>query len=178
MLPAAKDIRLAAVRMVVEVAGSVERMVLRGDYAEIRSVDGKDFDKVINERNRVVIVVVHNKIRSSSRSEMHDMDEAIKKLPGRVLVAKVIAEENGPLLQRLNISTLPTIRVYQAGRIIHDFKGGVGKEALIGAVETCLNNSDVRRAGPGYIGPMDKNWIPEGVQRSLSRPKIPASKLE
>lgn len=178
MLPAAKDIRLAAVKMAVEVAGSIERMVLRGDHAEIRSVDGKDFDKVIGERNRVVIVVVHNKLRSSSHSEMHDMDEAVKKLPGRVLVAKVVAEKNRPLLQRLNISTLPTIRVYQAGRLIHDFKGGAGKDALISAVETCLNNSDVRRAGPGYIGPMDENWIPEGVKRSLSRPKMPASKLE
>ena len=178
MLPAAKDVRLAAFKMVLDVAGGIERMVLRGDHAEIRSVEGKDFDKVIRERNRVVIVVVHNKLRSSSRSKLRDIDEAVKKLPGRVLVAKVIAEENTLLLKKLNISTLPTIRVYQAGRLIHDFKGGVDKEDLIRAVETCLNNSDARNTGPGYIGPMDKNWIPEGVQRSLSGPKMPASKLE
>ena len=175
MLPASEGVRLATIGLIKGVVSEVERLVLRGDYAEVRSVDGETFDKVIVERNRVVIVVFHDKLKSTSRSELHNTMEAIKKLPRRVLLAKVTAEANKPLLDKLGISVLPTIRVYQAGRLVRDFGGEMAEEELVSVVNDCLNR---KKYGPGYIGPMDKNWIPDGVQRSLSRPKAPASKLE
>ncbi len=99
MLPASRGLRVAAIGLLKSVASSIERLVIRGDYAEIRMVDGEEFDMVINEPGRVVIVVIQNELTAASRSETHELDEEIKRLPGKVLVAKVIAERNQALLE-------------------------------------------------------------------------------
>ena len=180
MLPASRGLRVAAIGLLKSVASSIERLVIRGDYAEIRMVDGEEFDMVINEPGRVVIVVIQNELTASSRSETHELDEEIKRLPGKVLVAKVIAERNQALLERLNIPNVPNIRVYSRGKMVREFKGKVNKDELLSTVHHYLDNPfmpDKQVAG-GYIGPMDENWIPKGVQVKPSKPKAPMSPLD
>jgi len=178
MLPALDGVRVAAVVLVKNVTSEVMRLVVSGDYAEIRSVDGEDFEEVINEAKRVVIVVFHRELRASSRGEADELDAAVKKLPGRVLVAKIKAEENRELLDRLSISVMPTVRIYQSGRMVRNFEGGVGKDELISAVNRCLDHSNSGKSGPGYIGPMEKDWLPQGVQRTSSKFKGSTGSLE
>lgn len=178
MLPAFEDVRIASIALVKGLASEVKRMVVSGDYAEIRSVDGEDFEEVINEPRRVVIVVFHKKLRMSKQGEAHELEEEIKQLPARVLVAKITAEENTDLLRKLNISELPTVRVYQSGRLVRNFEREVGKDELISTVKSCLGRPDAGQSGPGYIGPMEQDWLPEGVYRTSPGLRAPTGKFE
>ena len=178
MLPASESMRVSAIGLIKGIASEVERLVIRGDYAEIRSVDAEDFDDVIKEPKRVVIVIFDKKLSASSRGKNHDLDEAIKKLPARVLVAKVSAEENRSLMKELNISELPTIRIYQSGSLVSSFERQLGEEELVRVVDRCLNRGKSDGSEAGYIGPMNDDWLPEGVYRNSFRFKGPGSKLE
>lgn len=178
LLPASRGIRVAAISLLKSVARSIERIVIRGDYAEVRMVDGDEFDLVINEPDRIVIVVIQSELTASSRSETQELDAAIKHLPAKVLVAKVIAERNAPLLKRLNIPVLPNVRIYKAGKMVREFRQEVDKDELIKTVNHYLNVPNSAKSGSGYIGPMDEDWMPEGVQQKRSKPKAAMSRFE
>ncbi|MCP5535561.1 MAG: hypothetical protein H7A51_04905 [Akkermansiaceae bacterium] len=178
MLPASRGVRIAAISLLKSVAAGIERMVIRGDYAEVRMVDADEFDQVINEPGRIVIVVIQNELTASSRGETHDLDEEIKRLPAKVLVAKVIAERNTSLLEKLNVPAVPNVRIYKDGRMMREFRGKVDKSEFINTVNGYLKHVDSVGSGSGYIGPMDENWMPEGVQEKQSKPKAPVGRLK
>lgn len=178
LLPASKGLRVAAISLLKSVATGVERMVIRGDYAEVRMVDEDEFDMVINEPGRIVIVVIQDELTASSHSETHDLNKEIKRLPAKVLVAKVIAERNASLLKKLNITAVPHVRIYRAGKMEREFRGKVNNEELLKTVTYYLNGPGSKASGSGSIAPMDKDWMPKGVQEKPSTPKAPMGRFE
>jgi len=178
LLPATEEVRSSVVRLVKDAVSAATSMVIRGNHAEVRFVDGKDYeDLVLNEKERLVVVVFGNKIRSTSRSEERDFDMALRKLPSSVLVAKVNAEGNGDLLRKHNVYKLPNIRIYKAGSLVRNFGSEVDVEELCSVVENYLNYTSGRMAA-GYIGPMEKDWLPQGVLRTSPGNTVPEGRLE
>ncbi len=166
-LPASKGVRDNAITMITAIASGVERLVMRGDYAEIRLVDGDEFDEVIREPGRVVIVVVQKEISSSSRRKTLDLDHAMKELPGKVLIAKVMAERNTALLTRLKIAQVPAIRVYRNGVLLEKFNTDVDKDRFIEFIEARLADGPEKVATSDSapdIRPMSDDWLPPGVE--------------
>lgn len=163
LLPASKGIRDATISLIKSVASSIERLVIRGDYAEVRIVDADEFEMTINEPGRVVIVVFQSGMAESSTPEKREFDDTIKSLPGKVLVAKVMANSNASLLKRLNVNTIPTIMIYSRGEMVRSYKGTVDKDDLVATVNQCLDSSP-KVSQKGYVGPMKKDWLPPGVQ--------------
>lgn len=166
-LPASKGLRDAAITAVTAVASGVERLVMRGDYAEIRLVDGDEFDAVVREPGRLVIVVVQKELTASSRSETHELDHAMKELPGKVLIAKVVAERNTALMTRLKITRVPEIHVYRGGVLLRKFDATVDKDDFTDYIHARLEDKPSPKGSGGKpdIRPMSDDWLPPGVEK-------------
>ncbi len=178
VLPASKGMRDGAVVFIKAMATGIERLVIRGDYAEVRIVDGEEFEMVINEPGRLVIVAFQNEMTTKSRSERRELDDAIRRLPAKVLVAKVIAERNAPLLNDLNIPIVPTMRIYRQGTMVKEFKGTVNKIEFLRVVQHCLDNPTGHLSGDPYMGPMQTDWMPDGVEKRREETPAPTTPLE
>ncbi|MBT8037903.1 MAG: hypothetical protein KJO21_10195 [Verrucomicrobiae bacterium] len=179
LLPASKFVRDSAIVFIKAMATGIERLVIRGDYAEIRLVDGDEFNEVIHEPGRLVIMSVQKEMTASSRSEVLELDQAIKRLPAKVLVAKVIAEQNAPLLAELNIPRdVPTMRIYSRGKMVKEFQGSVDKDKFLRVVQYHLDNPNVKIHGDAFMGPMHPDWMPEGVEARGKKVAVPVTPLE
>lgn len=170
LLPASKGVRDTVIAALSAIAGGVERLVMRGDYAEIRLVDDHEFDNVIREPGRLVIVVVQKELTASSRGQTIDLDHAMKELPGKVLIAKVIAERNSKLISRLEITDVPTIRVYREGYMLRKFDVNVDKDDFVSYISARLRDkpSDFKKDEAPDIRPMKEDWLPPGVEKKDS----------
>jgi thioredoxin-like negative regulator of GroEL len=178
LLPASKGLRDGAIVLIKAMATGIEQLVIRGDYAEIRMVDGDEFDMAINEPGRLVIVAIQNEMKTDSRSEARELDEAIKRLPAKVLVAKVIAERNAPLLAHLEIPAVPTMRIYNQGKMVKEFNGTVNNDEFLRVVQHYLDNPTDKARGDAYMGPMRTDWMPDGVQKRGGKTQAPTTPLE
>jgi len=171
-LPTSERVRNIVFRMASVTLMGVEELVTGKGAAEVRMVDDKDFDSVIHEKDRLVIVDFHHEATSVERNDKVDIDNSISRLSSDVLVAKVLAGRNIELMDRLNIQTIPTLRIYRNGKILEEFKGKVDKEQFLKIVQYHLNNPNSQPFQKGYIGPLDKNWLPEGMEKLPSDGKV------
>jgi hypothetical protein len=146
------------------VADGGERVFGALNSAEIRTVNGSEFDRVIRESGRLVIVDIHQEDVMVIHSEKSKLDRAIEKLPSKVLVAKVQAGKNIELMDRLQIRQIPTLLVYRNGQLLEEFSGKVDKDRFLEVVHYHLNNPKSKPYHDGYIGPLKKNWLPEGLK--------------
>ncbi len=165
MLPASERARNVVFQMASVVVTGLEQVFLQGEYAEVRMVDGAEFDAVIKEPGRLVIVDFHHEETSGSYSEKSEFDESVNRLPSKVLIAKVLAGRNIELMDRLQIHNVPTLRVYREGQLLEEFKGKVDTDRFLEVVRYHLANPDSKPRKEGYIGPLQDDWLPEGVQQ-------------
>jgi len=176
LLPVSEGIRDAVVVAIKSVATGIERMMIRGDYAEIRVVEGDEFDKVVNEPRRLVIVAVQSELSAGSRGVNGELEKAIRRLPAEVLVAKVIAERNQKLLQRLNIPAIPTLQIYSRGKLVRQFSGNINKTEFLVVMNENLKNHASGEGG-GVITPLKKDWMPPGIEAEPSKGDAPLTPL-
>lgn len=156
MLATSKELRSKAMNVVKMVGHGLEQLVIRGDHAEIRSVEASNFDLVINEPGRVVVVVIDSHLKAS-KAEGQALDDEFEKLPGKVLVAKVGADGNSALLQKLKIRRLPNFRIYRNGKLLGEFHGAGSKDELIKAIQYNLDRGDTTSSrSRGEIKPLGK----------------------
>ena len=144
----------------------VEDVLWGEGYAEVRMVDESNFEEAINSPGRLIIVDIHHEEISVARSDKSDLNESINRLPSQVLVAKVLAGKNIVLLDQLQIQNIPTLRVYRDGEILEEFKGKVDKEHFLEIVNYHLNTPNSTPRHTGYIGPLKKDWLPNGVEKT------------
>lgn len=180
VLAASKELRMTALNVVQVAASSIKQLTFRGDQAEIRTIKASEFDSVITEPGRIVVVLIENKLTAESTKKRHELEERLRELPSKVLLAKVVAEGSGSLLKRLNIPQLPNVRIYIRGGMVGEFKGGVDNNELIKTIQYHLDNPNVKVGREsGYIGPMDDGWLPPGIESKSSKSKPrPMSRLE
>lgn len=180
MLAASKELRITAISVVQVTARSIKQLAFRGNQAEIRTIKASEFDSVITEPGRIVVVVIENKLTAESAKKRHELEDGLRELPSKVLLAKLVAEGNGSLLKRLNIPQIPNVRIYIRGEMVGEFKGRVDKNELIKAIQYHLDNPNVPVGREsGYIGPMDDGWLPPGIESKSSKSKLrPMSRFE
>jgi len=164
LLPASERMRLVFFQAVKVAATGVEEILRISDSAEVRQVDGNEFDEVIKSPGRIVIVDFYNEDPTLEQKEKTNLDESIKRLPSRVLVAKVLAGRNIELMDRIQIHNIPTLLVYRNGELLEEFKGEVDSARFTKVVEYHLNNPNSQPHHEGYVGPLNKNWLPKGVE--------------
>jgi len=165
-LPFSENMRKIFFQLANVAVSGVEEVVVPSKYAEVRSVNNKNFEEVINKPDRIVIVDFHQEDISMEDSDKKELDRAIERLPSKVLVAKVIAGKNLELLDRLQIHNLPTLRVYRQGVLLEEYKGKIDKQKFIKVVKHHLADPKSKPHHHGYIGPLQKDWLPEGVEKA------------
>ena len=142
----------------------VEKIVRLSDSAELRTVDAPQFDKTIKERGRLVIVDFYQEDIANTWNEHSGLEHAIKKFPAKVLVAKVDAGRNIELMDRLQVHNIPTYLVYRDGKLLEVFKGKVDQKRFIQVVQYHLDHPHSKPYRDGYIGPLKRDWLPDGIQ--------------
>jgi len=164
MLSASERMRSVALEVATVAITGLDQMLFKGGYAEVRMVNGAEFEDIINEPGRVVIADFHHEQISVARSDKSELDAAINRLPSKILVAKVLDGRNMELMDRLQIQNLPTLRVYRGGQLLEEFKGKVDKKQFLEIVQYHLDHPNSKPYRAGYIGPVGNNWLPEGVE--------------
>ena len=179
VLAVSKELRMTAMNVVQVAASSIKQLTFRGDQAEIRTIKASEFDSVITEPGRIVVVVIGKKLTTESTKKRHELEDSLRELPSKVLFAKVVAEGNASLLNRLNIAQLPNVRIYIRGKMVGGFKGRVDKNELIKTIQYHLDNPNVKVGREsGYIGPIDDGWRPPGISKSAKSKPRPMTRLE
>lgn len=172
MLPLSERMRTivykAATVAMTGVEHGVTQMLTNYGHAEIRMVDGSEFDHVISKSGRLVIVDFHYEETMVLKNDKSDLDKSISRLSSEVLVAKVLADRNVELIDRLQIQTIPTIRVYRDGELLEEFKGKVDNDQFLKTVQYHLDTPNSQPYYNGYIGPLKKDWLPEGIEETAS----------
>lgn len=163
-LPASERMKTAAVQVLSASFSALEAVLFRGDNAEVRMVNGNEFDQVIKESGRLVIVDFHHEETVKLTDAKIELDQSINRLPSTVLVAKVLADRNIELLDRLQIHNVPTLRVYRDGVLLEEFKGKIDNDRFIEVVQYHIDNPTSAPHRAGYIGPLSGDWLPEGVE--------------
>lgn len=164
VLPVSERARSIGSHIGMAALSGIEEMLWGEGYAEIRTVDESNFEETVQSPGRIVIVDFHHEEISVARSDKSDLDQSINRLPSQVLVAKVLAEKNIALLDELQIHNIPTLRVYRDGEILEEFKGKVDRERFLKIVRYHLDTPNSKPIHNGYIGPLAKDWLPEGVE--------------
>lgn len=162
-LPTSEHVRKIFYKVAVTTLSGVEEVINAGDTAEVRMVDSDNFDKTIRTPGRLVVVDFRHESTYYNDGDTR-LASALERLPSKVLIAKVLAERNVELMDRLQIHNIPTVRVYREGQLLEEFKGGVDQKQLITVVKYHIAHPDSRPHRAGYIGPLERDWLPEGVQ--------------
>ena len=97
LLPASEGLRNAAVVVIKSVATGIERLIVRGNYAEIRVVEGDQFDEVINAPGRLVLVAVQSELSSVARGEADGLNQAM------MYIVKTTIAQNNDLVSSFTI---------------------------------------------------------------------------
>jgi thioredoxin-like negative regulator of GroEL len=166
VLPASERVRNIFAQIGMAALEGVEEVLWGEGYAEVRMVDESNFEKTINSPGRLIIVDIHHEEISVARSDKSDLNESINRLPSEVLVAKVLAGRNIALLDQLQIQNIPTLRVYRDGELLEEYKGKVDRDRFLKNVRYHLNTPNSTAKHAGYIGPLKKDWLPEGVEEA------------
>jgi len=164
LLPVSERAREVFFQSVQVAVTGVEDVIRMADSAEVRQVDGPVFDQVIREPGRIVVVEFYNENGGLVDAQQRKLDRAVKHLPSKVLVAKVLADRNMELMDRLQIHNIPTLLVYRDGQLLEEFKGGIDCEKFTKIVKYHLKNPSSKPYYGGYVGPIEKGWLPEGVE--------------
>lgn len=152
----------------------VEILLDGSQYAEVRMVTNDDFDEVVNEPGRLVIVDIETEQKTVQRGSKSELDTAMQDLPSKVLIAKVLPERNIALMDRLQIHNIPMLRIYREGVLLEEFTGEVDRDRFISTVNHHLSNPDSKPHQSSHIRPLSENWLPEGVQKkSKDAPSSP-----
>mgnify|MGYP002640421795 CR=1 FL=1 len=176
VLAASEGMRHAAVSAFKSLTIGIGRLVVGSDYAEIRVVEGHEFDQVINEPGRVVIVVLQSELSAGSHGKNQDLERSIKELPAQILVAKIMVERNQELLKRLDVSAIPALQIYVRGKLVKGFSGNIDKTEFLNAVNESLQNRENTK-GASSITPLKKDWLPPGIEAVPSKSSAPMTPL-
>lgn len=164
MLPVSERARTALFQVALTLMTGVEQVLFRGDMAEVRIVNGDNFEETINTPDRLVIVDFHHEEISAEKSEKSELDAAISRLPSKVIVAKVLAGRNIELMDSLRVHNVPTKRVYREGKLLEEFKGSIDQKHFLSVVNHHIENPNSQPRHEGYIGPLSRDWLPDGVE--------------
>lgn len=163
LLPVSKGFRDSVIHGLTVIASSAERFILRGDYSEIRTIDEGEFDEVIREPGRLVLVVVQKKLNSGG--SLKKIDRLLKELPSKVLIAKIKVDKNSALMERLHIQELPSIHIYREGSLLRKFEGDIQASELKEYIDARLTERTVSGDGQVDIRPLHDDWLPPGVEK-------------
>jgi len=137
-----EDLRTKGKRSFSVVVSGLDRLFWRGDHLEIRIVVGDNYDEVVKEPGRLVIAYFEDEMTSVSKSKSSSLDEKLKNLPAKVLLAKIHSAENEELLKRMRIRTVPTFKIYREGELLKTFEGEIDENKLISTIEGMLEDWD------------------------------------
>lgn len=140
VLLVSKDIRHKVYRSIIVAKNGAERLVFRGDHLETRFIDEGSFDSVIKEPGKLIIVSFQHELTSVAKTNSARFDAKIRQLPAKVLLAKVQAEKNEALLEKLEIDDLPTLQIYREGKLLREYKPPIDEDAFLADVEYRLKN--------------------------------------
>lgn len=162
-LTRSKDLRDSVVFSMKSMFSNVKELSSASDRAEIRNINADEFDEAVSSKSRVVIVVFYDEFSTDAMSKAREFESAVRKLPSEVLLCKVATSRNADLVRRLAIGEVSSmVRFYRNGSVAHSFSGEVTPEQILK-----LANSYVQLErngnGGGQITPLNKNWIPSGV---------------
>ena len=137
-----KNLQQASVTMFGNIADGIERIITGRDTAEIRSINESSFDTAIANPDRVVILAFINESSPSSKSQIREIEAAIKDLPSKVLLAKVSVEDNEMLLRRLGVHEVPSVMIYAGGEVQREYSKRIEVNELVSSVSYYVNSGN------------------------------------
>ena len=137
------------------------------------SVSG--YESFIKTANRLVVVQFHENWCPYSRESKKALQAISAEFAGRATVGVVDTENEPEFSRRERITSVPLVRFYRDGKLVHQMDGIVpGHEAENFREAFAKHSKDVpvvseEKAPEGQaepqIQPMKKDWLPPGIER-------------
>ena len=96
----------------------------------MRDVTDLDFDQVMKQAGTPVLVEFWKPGCGSCRALMHELEKLEPDVIGKVLIVKMIVEENFQIPAELEVHSLPVLALYHQGAF-ERFIGGLGTRGEI-----------------------------------------------
>lgn len=97
----------------------------------MRDVIDRDFDQVVEQAGRPVLVEFWKPGCGSCRALMRELEKLEPDVAGKVLILKMNVEENFQIPAELEVHSLPVLALYHGG-VFTRFIGGLGtKEEIL-----------------------------------------------
>ncbi len=101
--------------------------------ALIQTVNHNNFNTDVKESNIPVLVDFWAEWCAPCRAQNPILEELADELQGKLTVAKVNVDDNQQLAEQHDITSIPTMSVFQGGEVVHRFVGVQSKDQLLSA---------------------------------------------
>ena len=103
--------------------------------SKARAVKGSEFDKVVNQSDRPVVVDFYASWCGPCRVLGPTVDEIAGSFEGRADVLKVNIDDEPELAARFNVMSIPTLVFLRNGREVKRVTGAIPKGAFVSTLE-------------------------------------------
>lgn len=110
---------------------------MSGKYVEIQSKE--EFNQQVLESSKPVLVDFWAPWCGPCRMVGPIIEELAETYEGKIVIAKVNTDENSDLSQEYSIMSIPTIMMFNEGKIVEKLIGAQPKEELVNFIDRNLN---------------------------------------
>ena len=98
----------------------------------------QNFDQEVLKNEGVVLVDFWATWCGPCQMMLPVIDELAKDLEGKVKIGKCNVDENGESAEKYGIMSIPSIKIFKAGKIVKEFTGAQNKDVLKKTLEELL----------------------------------------
>lgn len=142
-------------------AAGFAAVAVAGDIAEVPSLTSKDFDEVI--KGDLTLVKFFAPWCGHCKTMAEPYKEAAAHLKGKAVLAEVDATIEKDLAEKYKVQGFPTLKLFQGGEMLSEYKGARDKESLINYIERAMLPSVDELEDAAAV----KAWVGENSGKTL-----------
>ena len=145
--------------------------------AEVRHLSATDYPAFIAQADRLVVVDFYADWCGPCRTLGPILERVVASQGAQVALGKLDVDKAKEIAMQEGVKSIPDVRMFVNGKRVDQFIGALPEEEVRNRISrqvaTLPKPTNAAQAAPSSpvkrpvapIGPMDKNWLPPGIER-------------